>query len=815
MPTIYNIYISRPRLLEQFTTPARLVYLYGPTGSGKTALLHEWSRLQSDHQVVWLTCSEIDNDPLCLWLRLAQAIGIPNHETAFAPDIFPTTLGIALVSLVTWVAQQPQSLSLILDDYHLLRTAESRAFVRDLLQILPNGLRIFMASQARDAELPLSRWGVSGQAIEITPADLLFTPAEIETLLESMAMPATDETIQTLVEQTNGWVAGVQLALQHDVRHSVRPSQIMSDLCTAVFSELPSQTQTFLSECAILDVLTVDACRAITQNPLSATFLQTLLNEGLLLADIPAGYRIPAIWQRFLQDKIGLAEPLHRRAIAWYQHANDPDRAIHHALLTDEAVAADMIRTQGRIKLARGELVTLRRWLEHLPETTILADADLSILFAWALVHSGDLAQTERYLHHPDQPIQAIYAVRARIAAMQGDKTSQIEYSEKALPHIPDTDFSLRAETCLNLGCAFLETGALQQAQPVLKEALHLSRAAQNPRAGVFASFFLGKVHLAQGRLAQALREYEGGLAIHATLPIAGVLHVGIAEILYEQNKHVAAKNHLDQALAMGEGGGEIKPLVYATIALGALIPPAEAIQRLAAAAALTGWPLIYAWQTLWWLQTGNTTLAAAWLTDTQANGVPLSEFERMVQARVLICLQHREAARGLLDDLATRAMHDQRRGDLLKIHLLQMRYHWDRDETHEAANQLRQTLELGESEGYLRSFLNEGSVFHHVGTALAQEQPENRYLRTLLWHSAETASRSVVLPFGETLSEREMDVLMRIAQGHSNETIAGQLFLTVGTVKWHVHNILGKLEVKSRTEAIRRAKELQLPNFR
>ena len=53
-----------------------------------------------------------------------------------------------------------------------------------------------------------------------------------------------------------------------------------------------------------------------------------------------------------------------------------------------------------------------------------------------------------------------------------------------------------------------------------------------------------------------------------------------------------------------------------------------------------------------------------------------------------------------------------------------------------------------------------------------------------------------------EDLTNREMEVLLLIAQGHSNQDIAEQLFITLKTVKTHVSNILSKLEVNDRTQA-------------
>jgi LuxR family maltose regulon positive regulatory protein len=65
--------------------------------------------------------------------------------------------------------------------------------------------------------------------------------------------------------------------------------------------------------------------------------------------------------------------------------------------------------------------------------------------------------------------------------------------------------------------------------------------------------------------------------------------------------------------------------------------------------------------------------------------------------------------------------------------------------------------------------------------------------------------------PLIDPLSERELEVLRLVAQGLSNDQISKRLFLSVNTVKGHNLRIFGKLEVKSRTEAVVRARELGL----
>src|SRR5436190_19705533 len=97
-----TIYLSRSRLLNRLKVSSPLVYIYGPVGSGKTVLLQEWSHLQNE-QVMWLTCSEIDNDPLCLWQRITHIVGMESSDVSFIPGLFSSTIEVAVVSRMKWV----------------------------------------------------------------------------------------------------------------------------------------------------------------------------------------------------------------------------------------------------------------------------------------------------------------------------------------------------------------------------------------------------------------------------------------------------------------------------------------------------------------------------------------------------------------------------------------------------------------------------------------------------------------------------------------------------------------------------------------
>jgi LuxR family maltose regulon positive regulatory protein len=134
-----------------------------------------------------------------------------------------------------------------------------------------------------------------------------------------------------------------------------------------------------------------------------------------------------------------------------------------------------------------------------------------------------------------------------------------------------------------------------------------------------------------------------------------------------------------------------------------------------------------------------------------------------------------------------------------------------------EAFGLLESCLALAEPEGYIRVFIEGGEPIKNLLAA---------YLRSVAAGHTEFAQKilDAFSPFRgadspgpqpagliEPLTERELEVLQYLAKGFSNQQVAAKLYLSVGTVKFHVHSILEKIQVHSRAEAIVQAQHLKL----
>jgi LuxR family maltose regulon positive regulatory protein len=202
-----------------------------------------------------------------------------------------------------------------------------------------------------------------------------------------------------------------------------------------------------------------------------------------------------------------------------------------------------------------------------------------------------------------------------------------------------------------------------------------------------------------------------------------------------------------------------------------------------------------------------------------------LREFEHITLARVLLARYKSDRAdgsmleaTGLLERLLQAAEEGGRTGSVIEILVLQALAHEAQDESPSALVSLERALALAEPEGYVRIFVDEGRPMAQLLSEAAARGIMPDYTAKLLavFEAEERKSedRSYLPPaqsLTEPLSQRELEVLRLIAQGLSNREIGERLFLAVITVKGHNRNIFRKLQVRRRTEAVARARELDL----
>ncbi|KPL14976.1 MAG: hypothetical protein AMJ93_17025 [Anaerolineae bacterium SM23_84] len=183
---------------------------------------------------------------------------------------------------------------------------------------------------------------------------------------------------------------------------------------------------------------------------------------------------------------------------------------------------------------------------------------------------------------------------------------------------------------------------------------------------------------------------------------------------------------------------------------------------------------------------------------------------------RILLAEGRVDDATRLLSRLQTTMESAGRQGNLIEVLMLRAIALDMEAETSSALAVLEQAVSLARPEGYMRVFLDEGkSIETLLKIAVTQWQDRDllAYARKLLaaFATESLPPAAAQAPEPAILSDRELEVLRLMAAGCSNKEIANELFIAIGTAKRHTANIFDKLDVRNRTEAVTKARQLGL----
>jgi LuxR family maltose regulon positive regulatory protein len=576
------------------------------------------------------------------------------------------------------------------------------------------------------------------------------------------------------------------------------------------------------------------------------------------------------LYQRLQQTAPTLVPTLHQRASYWYEQQGLFAEAVSHALAASAFDDATRLIEQCAEQFISGsQMQALCEWLHDLPSDVLLAHPSLSLMHAIALIVTnrweaastrlqaveGRLALGEdRQDVQRDLFLGQIAACWSLLARHSGDLQRCVALSSQALDLLPETRLTvpltrlLHGEALLGAAHAYLVNGDVTPVSEYL-----LTKKVACPRIPLGQRFLLPKgltllarLQVLQGRLHQAAATFEeavqvSGWSEELQVPTdTPAYHFGLGDLLREWNELEAAEQHLVQGMNLLKG-------VQCLDAYGVWMGYA-ALARLQQAfgrndQALTTLDAFLhlgerhhfaqvlldhaaAMRAHLELARGHLQAARRWMeTSDLSLSDPLSylhEREYLTLARI-----HIAEARGnpspfclsevliLLERLLEDAEAKGRVHSMLEILVLCALALQVQGNRTEALATLSRALALAEPEGYIRLFLDEGPLMLALLRQTQQHGEAPGYLARLLaaWNRSGVRNIHLQAPHSRALPEpltcREREVLQLLMDGASNREIAVHLVLSVNTVKKHVANICGKLNVQSRAQAIVRAHRL------
>jgi LuxR family maltose regulon positive regulatory protein len=768
--------------------------------------------------------------------------------------------------IIAEVNQLDENAVLFLDDYHLISNPAVHTAVAFLLEHAPPQFHLVIASRS-DPPVALSRWRVRGQLQEIRATDLRYTPAETTRFLHrALGYPLEANTVDFLAERTEGWPAGLRLvALSLHGLDDTATNQFITNfggahphifhyLVEEVWNRQSAAVQQFLLHTSILHRLCAPLCAAVTQNTNNQpgmsdqstelvqaqrhlNYLATNNLFVLSIDDAGSWFRYHTLFAEALFARLEATQPalipeLHRRAGRWYAAHGYTNQAIQHALAAaDMNMAAELIAAAAELLWPQGKLGLLMSWLGALPEEIFHHHLPLCLTYAWLQFLHDQWDEARHYLRLageqltdlPDSdPVARQYhgrwtAIEGAMAAHQQNTADTVTWMAMAQELLPVEDVHWRQVAMIGQGLAQLSAGHAREAIATFHQAALDCENCQDLYLAFAAWWHQLEACWAQGRLhgvadclhyLELLAERDEGSA----LALDAVSAVGWGMLAYERNKLASAQELLTKALPRVWPGGQPRVALQAYLTLACLAQAQGAAKTrqhyLDAATQLVHRFDLSAEQML-----VSTTAARLYLADGQ---VPEARWQLdvggmdpdapaeyrqerglLTWVRVFLAEKQADKAWAILSRLLTPAERAGRNGSLLEIYLLQALVLAQQQKLEQALARLQMALALAETEQFSRIFLNEGRPMAQL---LAQISPRTPYVSRLL---SQMEALPTVTNLLDPLTEREIEILGLVAEGATNQDIADNLFISVGTVKGHINHILGKMDARNRTEAV------------
>jgi LuxR family maltose regulon positive regulatory protein len=555
-------------------------------------------------------------------------------------------------------------------------------------------------------------------------------------------------------------------------------------------------------------------------------------------------YRYHHLFADFLRTELDEEQEadLHQKTSRWFEANGYKTEAIEHSLVAgDFDTAVRQIKEQTNSSLINGELFTLIGWLDSLPENLVRNDSELCSYKACAHFLAAQIDRALYYINAFRQLTQVdrlndgrVKALEAWFSNIREDKRTA-ELATEAIDLMADEDLGLKVFALVALAQSQRNIGNLAESSQAFTEALQISLDQGYSLSVCTVSMDLVYNYYIQGNLQEAIQlcldTLKGKFTGNKPLPEAGILNIPLSLFYFETNRLKLAEETVHKALdacrkmAMSKifGGEAERTLARIRYLRGGPEEALTILQEGFEGAKASGLPIVAlrfeAVQADLMLRIGNIHWVEGCIKRSglslEGEITSLKEQPYLVYVRFLLAQKLWQEAEVLLSKLEEFS-RDQRKGRLISILVLKAILKNALGDTDEGKQSLEEAVSIAAPQNSRRSFLEEGEQVLHILPLVRDTSPqfvadliEDFHLE--LKSGPEAPKTLAISGLVEPLSEREIEVLSLVAKGLSNADITRKLYISLGTVKWHINHIFAKLGVKNRTQAINKAKELEM----
>lgn len=896
--------VHRPRLDPPETVLAgqcSVSCIVAPAGYGKSTLMVRWNEMlaAADCNTLWLSLDNDDNDCTRFLRHLIAALR--NAHSEIGEDAIAQLSEVqrsgsykpVLESLAADIARIDQRAILFLDDFQFVNDSEVIDIVDWLIHYSPHQIQYVIGSRA-EPPLRLGTLRVRGRLHEIGIEDLQFDAQEtLDFYVDRLGTTLGSEELEQLLEKTEGWPAGLELAA-----HALRSEQdrerfiehfagtdrgIIDYLGEAVLQNLSKDLREFVYQVAQFDRINAELAAHVTGISNAETLLHNLYSHNLFLIPLDRQghwYRFHHLVGEFFRnhfrqtDSARCDEVLTKGAY-WLWDNDLTEEAVNCAIRAQNwELASQWVEQYAEDAAVRlGDLQLMLRWINDLPDEWIDRYPRIRINYAFAvsfLPQRIEVAPELERLEHirrklessrkPDQESidsidSAIEFQRAMSLALDDQAKASRDAAMTWLKKWPDAPHLQRGVMSNVLAASFKGTGEIEAGLKAVDAAKGYLKKAEGYYGLAWTASLEALLLMKSGNYRQALNTCERGLELVRKQLGGHRLHASVyrtmlANLYYEFDQVEAARSEMDQVLHSITEYGLADFQILATLTRARL--------HLSRAETDAGLMILREGQELGHqrgLLRASISLAAEeciWLCRMQRHSEARSVaarygFDHLEAADDPLQLGPEQVAKGLVEDkisrVASRLVILERPREVAKLlntsvqrcnrlgleHrsvellILQAMAYQAADMERDAALRTQRAIEIASRHGYRRVFIDDldgiAPILGHVKLPRSASS-ESVSLLTQLLKSGQDAETQTQGGSGtredpgeliEELTTREIHILQHLESGLSNKEIADSIFISEGTLKWHLHNIYGKLDVKNRSGALVKARELKL----
>ena len=859
--------LHRDRIVDRLSErkDRRLFVVSGAAGCGKTSLVCQWIA-RDGLRVAWYSLDTTDNEPDTFFRYLITSLSGLDSKVALAmkptlalqrrlsqEDVIP----LILDSLTRIDADN----YLVLDDYHAIECAEIHRAMKYLLDYIPDKTHVVIVSR-HAVPFSVAAFAVRNQLVELSDKDLQFTDAETELFFQqSIPVKLSGEQIRELRSYTEGWVTALQLfgisvsgkktPFELDEMLQKVRRESTEYLMDEVIGVQPEHVREFLCATSFLDRFNVDLCEEITGLSDIPAIFDHLHRTNLFLIPLDPDHRwfryhhlfSKAIRERARRSTPGAARLTQKKAAAWFARKGYLEEALQYTFAAgDFELAADVMEDywlyDGR------DFGFYLRWFGRLPLETI-AERPLLRLNACTMgMESHKLVDVENVIEdiesHETEAFKRYDDNKRRLCR------DLLTYYKSTLPYYRDLagshltmvlleDRLVSGMMKLALARSEFFRGNLNSASQGLAEARKVIFSYENAWFRMVWSKFAADVERWQGHLhrASAILEEAFLFLDRKGLSDAGLksaLYLPMGWVLYCRNDLWKALEYTTAAVRYLEQTGAVSfllegQLLLSSIHMAAGHPlKAEAwVHEMRRASRATGNQnlvvVMEACAAYPFIGEGDATWLERWVRSRES--LPEQPFsfqlilDYLTRAGLLLRQERYRESLRKLEALRETCITRNMMMPVIDIDLMRSVALYGLDRPEHADALLAQAIELCENEGYIRMVLNYAPILTKMTRTHSRDSRISEFFANLDSDACRKRNASALTPgkghCGEGLTQREIEMLRLIAAGFQNKEIAARECVSLNTVKTHNRHIFDKLDVKTRVQAIRRAKDLQL----